>query len=106
MTINFSEVAALAQPVPVVVYSLDQALYQVMVVVDGRERLLTENDGSTFRRHSLAAVQEVLQVLPVASATLRQRSAYDEMIGQPPREGDNLLEVPLSLAPYAPVTRH
>lgn len=106
MKISFSKVLDRGQPAPMVIYSLDQALYQVMVVLDGREHLLTENDGRTFRRHSLAGVCEALQVLPVAELRLRQQSAYDEMIGQPMRQGDNALEVPLSLELCKPPTKH
>jgi hypothetical protein len=43
-------------------------------------------------------VRETLQLLPVSSLVLRQFSAYDEMVGQPPRAEDNLLEIPLSTA--------
>ena len=67
---------------------------------DGQEHLLVEKDGSTFRRHSLQQVREALQTLPVASLRLRHQSAYDEMIGQPAREGSNALEVTLSLELY------
>jgi hypothetical protein len=89
-----------------VIRSLDQALYQVTLVVDGRERLLTEDNGRVFRRHSLLEVREALQALPLDSAVLRQDSAYDEMIGQPGRERDNTLEVPLSLELYQAPTLH
>ena len=89
-----------------VIHSLDQALYQVTLVIDEREHLLVENNGKTFRRHSLQQVREALQTLPVASLVLRQQSAYDEMIGQPVREGSNVLEVPLSLEQYPPPQVH
>ena len=35
-----------------------------------------------------------------------KHSPYDEMVGQPVRQQDNTLEVPLSLEAYPPVTRH
>lgn len=72
-------------------------MYQVTLVIEGREHLLVEQDGRPFRRHSLQRVREALQGLPVGSLSLRHQSAYDEMIGQPLREGSNALEVPLSL---------
>ena len=106
MKISFEEFTRLAAPVPVVIHSLDQALYQVTLVIDEREHLLVENNGKTFRRHSLQQVREALQTLPVASLVLRQQSAYDEMIGQPVREGSNALEVPLSLEQYPPPQVH
>ena len=106
MKLSIEEFAALAEPAPTIIHSLDQALYQVTVVVDGRERLLVDETGRPLRRHSLNAMREVLQTLPVASLVLRQRSAYDEMIGQPPREGDNLMELPLTLEDYPPPVIH
>lgn len=106
MKLSFSALLRLGQPVTVVVHSLDQALYQVTVALDGSDYLLTKNDGRTFRRHSLTAVRDALQVLPVEKISLKQSSAYDEMIGQPSRDGNNALEVPLSLDLYPPITRH
>ncbi len=106
MKISFEEFARRTEAVPVVIHSLDQALYQVTLVIDEREHLLVENNGKTFRRHSLQQVREALQTLPVASLVLRQHSAYDEMIGQPVREGSNALEVPLSLEQYPPPQVH
>jgi hypothetical protein len=104
--ISFRDVLRSGRSSHLVIHSLDQALYQVMVRIDGQEFLLTENDGRAFRRNSLNAVREALQVLPVATLTLRQCSAYDEMIGQPSRTCDNALEVPLSMTLYPPITRH
>ena len=106
MKLSFRDVLSRGVPVVAVVQSLDQALYQVLVVSDGQECLLTENDGKIFCRNSLSAVREALQLLPLASLSLRHQSAYDEMVGQPSREQDNTLEVPLSLDLYPPVTRH
>lgn len=97
MKVAIADFAQFRERVPVVIYSLDPALYQVMVVVDGRERLLVEDNGRTFRRHSLQQVREVLRLLPVETLVLRQFSAYDEMVGQPPRIQDNRLEIPLSV---------
>ena len=97
MTITLSDFATLETPVAVTIHSLDLALYQVTLVIDGKEHLLVEDSRQPFKRRSLQAVREVLRLLPVASITLRQQSAYDEMIGQPVREQDNALQVPLSL---------
>ena len=106
MKLTFKAFSQLAEEVPVVIHSLEQALYQVTVVIDGEERLLVENDGKTFRRHTLQQVREALQSMPVASLVLRQQSAYDEMIGQPLRETSNALEVPLSLEQYPAPSIH
>lgn len=106
MKISFEEFAQCAEPVDVIIHSLEQALYQVTLVIDQQERLLVENDGKTFRRHSLQQVREALQTMPVLSLRLRQQSAYDEMVGQPVRESSNALDVPLSLDPYPPPRIH
>ena len=96
MKISFKELSALGRPVPAIIHSLDQALYQVTVDLDGLRYLLTDDSGLIFRRHSLQQTREALQVLPIESLKLQQQSAYDEMIGQPRREAANTLEVSLS----------
>ena len=100
MKLTFADFARLREPARVVIRSLEQALYQVTVEFEGKSHLLTENSGKVFRCHSLQRAREALQTLPVASLTLRHESAYDEMVGQPVREQDNALEVPLSLEEY------
>ena len=100
MKLTFTEFAKLKEPADVVIHSLEQALHQVTVDIAGKRHLLIENSGKTFRCHSLQQAREALQLLPVASLTLRQQSAYDEMVGQPVREQGNALQVPLSLKQY------
>ena len=106
MKLSFAEFSQLKQPAHVVIHSLEQALYQVTVDIDGKQCLLVENSGKTFRCHSLQRAREALRNYPVASLTLRQQSAYDEMVGQPVREQDNVMEVSLSLDQYPPTTLH
>tara|TARA_R110002110_G_scaffold205066_7_gene417270 strand:- start:426398 stop:426718 length:321 start_codon:yes stop_codon:yes gene_type:complete len=106
MSLTFKQFAALREPARVIVCSLEQALYQVLVVVAEREQLLKENDGRPFRRHNLNQIREALQGMPVAALLLRHQSAYDEMVGQPVRAQDNTLEVPLSLDIYPDISRH
>ena len=106
MKITVREFAGLKQKVAAVVHSLDQALYQVTVVIDGAERLLVDDSGRPLRSHSLEQLRQWLGRMPVASLVLRQQSAYDEMVGQPPREGDNTLEVPLALPEGEPPSLH
>lgn len=97
MKISLEALSRLDRPVSVIIHSLDQALYQVTVSIDGEIYLLTEGSGSILRRHSLQQVRELLREMPVESIKLRHQSAYDEMIGQPVRTEDNTLEVSLSL---------
>jgi hypothetical protein len=97
MALTIEQFARLEQPTPVIIHSLDRALYQVTVLLEGQEQLLVDGSGRPFRSHNLQQVREILQAMPVASITLRQQSAYDEMIGQPAREEANTLELPVSL---------
>ncbi|MFK8050425.1 MAG: DUF6482 family protein [Halioglobus sp.] len=106
MSITFTEFGQRQEKCQVIVLSLDQALYQVLVNVDGKETLLKEDGGRPFRCRSLQGVREALVAMPVASLVLRHQSAYDEMIGQPLRERDNTLEVKLSLDLDLPTAVH
>lgn len=103
---SIQEFAAFTHRAPVIIHSLDRGLYQVTVATGGEERLLVASDGRPLRSHNLQQLREVLARLPVQSLVLRQQSAYDEMIGQPPRDGGNTLEVELALAPDVPPDLH
>ena len=103
MKITLSELSRLADPVAATIHSLDLALYQVTVEVEGSERLVAYDDGKPFRERSLQRTREMLAEMPVASVTLRHESAYDEMIGQDVREDSNALEV--NLKPLDPPDR-
>lgn len=96
MTISLTELGARQGPFKVTVHSFERALYQVTVLVDGREELLLEEGGRTFRRRSINAVREALAEVALAELVLRQESAYDEMIGQTVRHQDNALVVALA----------
>ena len=100
MKISFSQLHKLKSPVEASVYSLERSIYQVYIRVPDGEALLTNDDGKVFQRRNLQSVREALHSSPVSTLQLRQHSAYDEMIGQPLREQDNLLELPLSLESY------
>lgn len=96
MSISLPELAAREGPFRARVHSLERSLYQVTVFVDGREQLLLDAGGQIFRRRSINAVREALEELVLEELVLRQESAFDEMIGQPCRQGGNALEVPLA----------
>ena len=97
MKISVTRLRAAAAPCPLTIHSLDGALYHVTVAWEGAQRVLVDDDHRPLRYRSLQAAREALRGLPVASVTLSQRSAYDEMIGQPPREGSNALALPLAV---------
>ncbi len=76
-----------------VIHSLDLALYQVSVVVDGKEHFVTDDKGKFLRSHSILELQKQCRNLKANKQVLRQQSAYDEMVGQPSRNNTNELEV-------------
>lgn len=95
MKLTLDEFAALPAPAAVTIHSLERSLYQVTVSLPRGPHVLVDADGRTVRHRDLQRTREMLRTLPVSSITLQQRSAYDEMIGQPPRERDNALSLSL-----------
>ncbi|SHG94729.1 DUF6482 family protein [Ferrimonas marina] len=79
----------------VIIRSLDCALYQAVVVDAGKEQLIVDDNGKPLRGHGMYQLLEELRPIGAKCWVLQHSSAYDEMIGQPPRQGDNRLEVPL-----------
>ena len=76
-----------------VIHSLDLALYQVSVVVDGKEHFVTDDKGKFLRAHSILELRKQCHNLKANKQVLRQQSAYDEMVEQPSRSNTNELEV-------------
>ncbi len=95
MKISMSEFAELKSPVAAVIHSLTPSLYQVVLSVDGRDRLLAYDDGRPYRAKNLQNAREMLASMPVAAITMRHESAYDEMVGQPASRESNALELNL-----------
>lgn len=98
MTITLEEMRRSPDPVDAIVDSIEGSIYRLSVLVDGREQRVLDVDGKTFQRRSVTHVREALRDVPVAKMTLRQHSAYDEMIGHGARAQPNTLEVPLAVA--------
>ena len=84
-----------------IICSLDQSIYQALVLVDDEERLVWEDDQRCFHSRSLMKMQESFEHLEIHESVLRQESAYDEMIGQCDKVHSNRMEVPLSTKPYS-----
>ncbi|HDM8223812.1 TPA: hypothetical protein P0E24_003087 [Vibrio campbellii] len=76
-----------------VIHSLDLALYQVSVLVDGEEHFVTDDKDKFLRAHSILELQKQCRHLKAKKQVLRQQSAYDEMVGHRSRNGTNELEV-------------
>lgn len=97
MKISLKELRRKPGPFEAIAHSIEGALYTVNVVVGGAEYRLVGDDGKTLTRRSIMHVREMLEGIELTKLILRQVSAYDEMIGQAPRESPNTLEVPVSL---------
>ena len=78
-----------------VIESHDGCLYQAFLVNDLGEQLIWADAHTPLKARALTTLREQLQALDIASLQLRQRSAYDEMVGQPAKV-DNTLLIPLS----------
>jgi hypothetical protein len=80
----------------VVVHSLDFSIYLAYAEFGDEAFLITESDGKPLRTSNLTAMKQRLAGVAAPALYLRQQSAYDEMVGQPLRDGANTLEIPLS----------
>jgi len=98
-SISLEELQSLDGPVDAIVYSIEGSIYRVHVVLEGRELRLLDRDGRSFQRRSANHVREGLRDCAIGTLTLRQSSAYDEMIGQAVREDANTLAVSLGVDP-------
>tara|TARA_R110001599_G_scaffold332038_1_gene547111 strand:- start:27067 stop:27444 length:378 start_codon:yes stop_codon:yes gene_type:complete len=80
----------------VVIHSLDFSIYLAYADFGAEPLLVTEADGKPLRTRNVTEMKQRLAGVPLPALFLRHQSAYDEMVGQPLRTGDNSLEVPLA----------
>jgi len=78
-----------------VIHAIDLSLYQASVHVDGTEHYILDHQGRYLRSYNIVSLQAVFEGLAIGKQVLRHQSCYDEMVGQPARDGSNVLEVPL-----------
>ncbi|CCQ11379.1 hypothetical protein PALB_22700 [Pseudoalteromonas luteoviolacea B = ATCC 29581] len=90
----FSELTQHEPIQKVIVHSVDLALYQVSVVINHVEYYLKEDNGQFVKALNPLEVQKRFDGISYLQMVLRHESAYDEMVGQPLRDGRNVLEVP------------
>ena len=95
MNISLSQLTKVPSIEKLVIHSLDLSLYQASVVIGTEELMVVDDHNRYLRKHSKLELQSLFKNLPIARTVLRQHSAYDEMIGQPVRDGSNHLEVDL-----------
>ena len=82
-----------------IIVSLEQALYQAMVVIDDEEHVVWDSDSKLVQSRTLNRIKERFETLDIPQAVLRHESPYDEMVGQPLKGHSNRMEVPLGMKP-------
>ena len=95
MKISLQQLKRLEGVDKLIIHALDLSLFQASVVIEGQEYYIADAAGRLLRSHNKLELQALLQDVVAAKVVLRHQSAYDEMVGQPPRLGDNTLEVDL-----------
>ena len=86
----------------VVIESVDLSLYIAHATVDETERVVSDHKGKEIKTQNLLEMQRTLRKRLDCEFFLRQRSAYDEMVGQQHRATDNCMELPLGRDPLPP----
>lgn len=77
----------------IVIHSLDLSLYQASAWIDGKEQFVTDNTGKMVRSFNILDFQKMFRGINYGKMTLRQTSAYDEMVGHTYSAGNNAMEV-------------
>ena len=83
----------------VVIESVDLSLYIAHVCIGDNEHVITDRQGKILKTRNLLEMQRLLRKAVTCEFFLRQRSAYDEMVGQARRAADNNMELPLGREP-------
>ncbi len=83
----------------VVIESVDLSLYIATALVGDAEELVLGRDGKPLKTHNLLSMQRQLRAVTDAELVLRQRSAYDEMVGHSYAHTDNTMELSLGNQP-------
>ena len=83
----------------IVIESVDLSLYIAHVRVGDNEHVITDRQGKVLKTRNLLEMQRLLRKAVSCEFFLRQRSAYDEMVGHTHRASDNSMELPLGREP-------
>lgn len=83
-----------------IIESVDLSLYIAFVQVDGVEHLIADNKGKPLKTTNLLSMQRQIKQFGQVESVLRQRSAYEEMVGRPSQgAADNTMEISLGSQP-------
>lgn len=83
----------------VVIESVDLSLYIAHARIDGQEHVIADRQGKVLKTRNLLEMQRMLRKTVTCEFFLRQRSAYDEMVGHAHQAVDNSMELPLGRQP-------
>ena len=88
-----------AELTDVVIESVDLSLYIAHARLNGEERLIADRNGKVLKTRNLLEMQRTIRKAVTCELFLRQRSAYDEMVGHNYQATDNVMELPLGREP-------
>jgi len=83
----------------VIIESVDLSLYIAHARIDGEEHVIADRQGKVLKTRNLLEMQRMLRKAVTCEFFLRQRSAYDEMVGHAHQAADNSMELPLGREP-------
>ena len=83
----------------VVIESVDLSLYIAHARIGDNEHVITDSQGKVLKTRNLLEMQRMLRKAVTCEFFLRQRSAYDEMVGHVNRATDNCMELSLGREP-------
>ena len=98
MKIALSELGR-AELTDVVIESVDLSLYIAHARLGEEERLIADRNGKVLKTRNLLEMQRTIRKAVTCELFLRQRSAYDEMVGHSHQAADNVMELPLGREP-------
>ncbi|GAB5413637.1 MAG: hypothetical protein Cons2KO_12400 [Congregibacter sp.] len=76
--------------------SVDLSLYIAHAEIDEQRYIIAGEDGKPLKTRNLLEMKQALASLKSEERVMIQRSAYDEMVGQPFPRADNCMELPLA----------
>lgn len=98
MKIRLSQLAKL-EPEIVIIESVDLSLYIAFAQIDGDECLIADDSESVLKTRNLLEMRRAVGRVTQCEMRLRQRSAYDEMVGHRHSAAENALEISLGSEP-------
>jgi hypothetical protein len=83
----------------VVIESVDLSLYIALARIADEEHVIADRHGKVIKTRNLLEMQRAMRKAVTCELFLRQRSAYDEMVGHNYQATDNSMELPLGKEP-------